>query len=74
MIQKDEYCLQCKKITPHISYSEEREYEYLGVIVDITENGFVCSICGDEVQSTEQYKEALEDMREDYYLKTGRKV
>lgn len=67
--KEDMYCIVCRKETPHTPYCEDREYNYRGVDVDYTENGWICNVCGEEQQTVQQFDESMADIRESYFIK-----
>ena len=59
-------CIECGKITEHIRYCEDREFEWNGVMVPYTETGRTCCICGSETQSNEEWDDSLLQIKENY--------
>lgn len=59
-------CIECGKMTEHIRYCEDREFEWFGVMVPYTETGRICSICGTECQSTEEWDNSMAQIKENY--------
>ena len=68
-MKKDKmYCTACRRFTEHRSYCEERSVEYLGYAVDYTEEGWICTHCGEEQQTVEQFDKAMAEIKETYYI------
>ena len=61
-------CLSCGKFLPHTSYSEQRTIIYMGVEVDYNECGWICSVCGEEQQTMQQFDDSLAEIKETYNL------
>lgn len=65
-------CLSCGKFLPHTSYCETRNITYMGVDVDYTESGWICSVCGEEQQTMQQFEDSLAEIKQTYnILKKG---
>jgi hypothetical protein len=62
------YCIQCKKITDHVPYIEDDTINYNGAMVDYTDKGFICAVCGSQNSTAEQYTEVMQEIRENYEL------
>jgi len=62
------YCIQCKKTTDHVPYIEDDTINYNGVMVEFTDKGFICSVCGSQNCTPEQYDEVMQEIRENYEL------
>ena len=62
------YCTQCKKTTDHVPYIEDDTINYNGVMVEFTDKGFICSVCGSQNCTPEQYDEVMQEIRENYEL------
>ena len=62
------YCIQCKKTTDHVPYIEDDTIDYNGVMVEFTDKGFICSVCGSQNCTPEQYDDVLQEIRENYEL------
>ena len=62
------YCVQCNKTTDHVPYIEDDTIDYNGVMVEFTDKGFICSVCGSQNCTPEQYDEVMQEIRENYEL------
>ena len=68
-MKKDKmYCTACRKFTEHRSYCEERTIDYMGFPVDYTEEGWICTHCGEEQQTVEQFDKAMAEIKETHYI------
>lgn len=61
-------CLSCGKFLPHTSYCESRTLNYRGVDIDYMESGWICSVCGEEQQTMQQFDDSLAEIKETYSI------
>lgn len=61
-----DFCICCGKNTEHVRYVEDRTFNWMGVDVEYTEMGRVCSICGNETQSVAENDDSMAQIKANY--------
>lgn len=65
-------CFSCGKFLPHTSYCESRIINYMGIDIEYMESGWICSVCGEEQQTMQQFDDSLAEIKQTYnILKKG---
>jgi hypothetical protein len=63
------FCIYCKRETDHLPYIEDDTINYGGTMVEFTDKGFICGICGAQNSTPKQYDEVMSEIQENYKLK-----
>ena len=62
-------CLVCGRSTPHTSFCEQTTTEYNGVLVEYTDKGFLCDVCGETYTPPDMYDDIMREIQEEYAAK-----
>ena len=62
------FCIYCQKETDHIPYIEDDVFNYGGTMVEYTDKGYICGVCGAQNCTDEQYDEVMQEIKENYNM------